>query len=178
MRRQARLLVAPSVAPLAATVARGARQEVEHSVGEVAETGSRPGKAAPVVLALLAGAAGLPLYLALDAVGALPLELRDSPWPLEALAAALALASMLAARRSPRGRWRAVGVAASLAAAASAVLFSHHVRFSYRLPPSSAAVRLGVRPPPLDLEDEQGRPFSLELLRGVPAVLILFRGAT
>lgn len=178
MRRQARLLAAPSVAPLAATVAYGARQEVEHSVGEVAETGSRPGKAAPVVLGLLAGAAGLPLYLALDAVGALPLELRDSPWPLEALAAALALASILAVRRSPRGRWRAVGVAASLAAAASTLLFSHHVRASYRLPPSSAAVRLGVRPPALDLKDEQGRPFSLEVLRGVPAVLVLFRGAT
>jgi len=178
VRRQASLLVVPSVAPLAATVAYGARQEVEHSVGEVAETGSRPGRAAPVVLALLAGAAGLPFYLALDVVGALPLELRDSPWPLEALAAALALASMLAARRSPRGRWRAVGVAASLAAAASTLLFSHHVRASYRLPPSSAAVRLGVRPPALDLKDEQGRPFSLEVLRGVPAVLILFRGAT
>jgi len=178
VRRQASLLVVPSVAPLAATVAYGARQEVEHSVGEVAETGSRPGRAAPVVLALLAGAAGLPFYLALDVVGALPLELRDSPWPLEALASALALASMLAARRSPRGRWRAVGVAASLAAAASTLLFSHHVRASYRLPPSSAAVRLGVRPPALDLKDEQGRPFSLEVLRGVPAVLILFRGAT
>jgi peroxiredoxin len=39
-------------------------------------------------------------------------------------------------------------------------------------------VPLGVRPPALDLKDEQGQPFSLENLRGVPAVLILFRGAT
>jgi hypothetical protein len=112
----------------------------------------------PVVLSLLAGAAGLPLYLVLDAVGALPLELRDSPWPLEALATVLVLASIVAAARSPRGRWRAVGVAAVLAA--------------------SAAVRLGVRPPALDLKDEEGRPFSLEALRGAPAVLVLFRGAT
>lgn len=155
-----------------------ARQEVEHSVGEVAETGARPGRAAPVVLALLAGAAGLPLYLALDGVRALPLELRDSPWPLEALAGALALASMLAAGRSPRGRWQSLGVAAGLAAAASTLLFSHHVRASYRLPPPSAAVRLGVRPPALDLKDERGRPFSLEALRGAPAVLVLFRGST
>jgi hypothetical protein len=131
-----------------------------------------------VVLALLAGAAGLPLYLALDGVRALPLDLRDSPWPLEALAAALALASVLTAARSPRGRWRAVGAAAGLAAAASTLLFSHRVRASYRLPPPSAAVRLGVRPPALDLVDEQGRPFSLEVLRGAPAVLVLFRGST
>ncbi len=131
-----------------------------------------------MVLSLLAGAAGLPLYLALDAVGALPLELRDSPWPLEALAAALALASMLAAPRSPRGRWRAVGLAAGLAAAASTLLFSYRVRTSYRLPPPSDAVRLGVRPPALDLKDEEGRPFSLEVLRGAPAVLVLFRGSS
>jgi hypothetical protein len=134
--------------------------------------------AAPVVLSLLAGAAGLPLYLALDAAGALPLEWRDSPWPLEALAAALALASVLAAARSPRGRWRAVGIAAGVAAAASTLLFSHRVRASYRLPPPSAAVRLGVRPPALDLEDDQGRPFSLEILRGAPAVLVFFRAST
>ncbi len=159
-------------------MAYGARQEVEHSVGEVAQTGPRPGRAAPVVLASLAGAVGLPLYLALDAVGALPLELRDSPWPLEALAAALALASMLTAARSPRKWWRAVGVAAGLAAAAGTLLFSHRVRASYRLPPPSTAVRLGVRPPALDLEDEEGRPFSLEVLRGAPAVLVLFRGST
>ena len=147
-------------------------------MGEAAEMPSRPGRAAPIVLALLTGAAGLPLYLALDAVGVLPLELRDSPWPLEALAAALALASMLAAARSPRGWWRVVGMAAGLVAAASTLLFSHYVRASYRLPPPSAAVRLGVLPPALDLKDEQDRPFSLEVLRGAPAVLILFRGAT
>ncbi len=135
-------------------------------------------KTAPIVLSLLAGAAGLPLYLALDGVGALPLDLRDAPWPLEVLAAVLALASMLTAARSPRGRWRAAGVAAGLAAAAATLLFSHRVRASYRLPPSSAAVRLGVRPPALDLRDDQGRPFSLEVLRGAPAVLVLFRGST
>ena len=127
---------------------------------------------------MLAGAAGLPLYLALDAVGALPLELRDSPWPLEALAAALALSSMVAAARSPRGWWRGVGMTVGLVAAASTLLFSHYVRASYRLPPPSATVRLGVLPPALDLEDEQGRPFSLEALRGAPAVLVLFRGST
>ncbi len=131
-----------------------------------------------MVLSLLAGTAGLPLYLALDAVGALPLEQRDSPWPLEALAAVLALASMFAAARSPRGWWRAVGVAAGLAAAGSTLLFSHRVRAGYRLPPPSAAMHLGVRPPALDLKDEEGRPFSLEVLRGAPAVLVVFRGST
>jgi peroxiredoxin len=39
-------------------------------------------------------------------------------------------------------------------------------------------VRLGVRPPALDLKDERGQPFSLEALRGAPAVLVLFRGST
>ena len=63
----------------------------------------RPAPAiSPAVLwSALAVALGAPLYALLDAVRVLPVELRDRPWPLEALAIACCLAALTTIVRAP-----------------------------------------------------------------------------
>ena len=126
------------------------------------------------VLAAAAAVCGAPAYLALDDLRLLAPELRDGPWPLELLAGLLALAAAIAAARPRRLPLR---IAAAALAIAATVAFSRYARVDHhRLPAPALSVD---RPAPsLVLQDEEGHPWSLDTLRGRPAVVLVVRGVT
>ncbi len=127
------------------------------------------------LLAMLALVCGAPLYLALGHAHLLPLAFRDRPWPIETFSF---LASLAAGVLAFRAGSRKALTAAILALTASVGLSAFARAVHLRLPPPEPAFHLGQAPPPVELTDDAGRRFTFASLRGSPAVLIFFRGAS
>ncbi len=133
---------------------------------------------APVAAALVALVAGIVPYSLLSFVGALPLWLRDHPWPLELSAAvASALAIALAVRAFRQRELRVVATAAAAIATLATVGFLLFLHVATRqLPPAPTELAVGTAAPDFALPDETGQTVALSSLRGHPTLLVFYRG--
>jgi cytochrome oxidase Cu insertion factor (SCO1/SenC/PrrC family) len=77
-----------------------------------------------------------------------------------------------------RTRYAIAGGIGALAAAVAAVMLATRTHARAELPPASAGIPVGRPPPATALTDDAGHPFAIDSLRGAPALLIFFRGAT
>ncbi len=123
-------------------------------------------------LALASGAA----LAALDALRILPVVVRDAALPLLSFAVVLCCAALAAAVQAREGR-RAALVFAVVACVGTACAGVRAASAS-PLPPSSPDLPRLQGWPDLELRDADDAPFSLSSLRGAPAVVVFFRGAS
>jgi peroxiredoxin len=105
-----------------------------------------------------------PVYLLLDGLRVLPPGLRDRPWPLALVAAAVPWMS----------RRRAALLLLTLVSL-GALFWTTHVR--YRLPPSSPEAGVGAPLPDVTVADQSGAPVRVGELRDRPLLLVWFRGS-
>lgn len=131
----------------------------------------------PLLWSALALVAGLPLYLALDALTWLPVAWRDRPWPFELAALVCCLVAARAAVVIERHR--APALAAALVALAATGAFATFARKTWcALPPSEPALGLGRSLPHAFVVDENGARVPLAALTGgAPTLLVFFRAA-
>jgi ribose/xylose/arabinose/galactoside ABC-type transport system permease subunit len=132
---------------------------------------------APIPIAIVAVAIGLPAFAGLSSAGKMPLWLRDHPWPLEIVCALLTLllAGMLAGAFREKKR-RAVTTLSTLVAAASTAFFIYLANVALHQLPPPPAKGLGAVAADFTLPDETGKPVSLASLRGKPLVVLFYRG--
>jgi AhpC/TSA family protein len=132
----------------------------------------------PVVALLVALGSGVVPYAALNAGGAMPLWLRDHPWPMELVAVAATVAAVALAVQAFRQRRVRIAatVSAVLGTLATAVFLLLIHKVTYDLPPPPADLAVGTTAPDFTLSDEGGHPVTLSSLRGHPAVLVFYRG--
>jgi hypothetical protein len=132
----------------------------------------------PLVTLVIALGSGVVPYSALSYAGAMPLWIRDHPWPMELVAIAATVATVALAVLAFRQRRARIAATASavLGVFATAVfLFLIH-RLTYDLPPPPAEIAVGTTAPDFTLPDESGHPVTLSSLRGHPVVLVFYRG--
>ena len=125
---------------------------------------------ASVALAVVS-ALGIPAYLLFGE--ALPIALRDRPWPIEG-GAYTAAACALAIAVWRRGR-REFGCAAiAIVAAGSLSLYARALR--YQLPATPRELAAGGAAGDFTLSDASGQPVTLSALRGRPVLLVFYKG--
>lgn len=119
-----------------------------------------------------------PILWRLNAVGGLPLALRDRPWVVGGAVIGMALtAAAIALRAGGRARQRVTIVAALASALSSAACFGWLSHAHYALPASSPTVGVGSKLPGVVLTDESGTQIDLSTLRGRPTLLVWFAGS-
>lgn len=131
-----------------------------------------------MLLSIVAIAAGMPGYGLLNYQAAIPLWLRDHPWPMEliSVAATLALIALLRAAYRERAR-RAVTTIAFVPALLSTgvlLLFLHVAAHTLPAPPAELGV--GKLAADFTLPDQDGNSFALSSLRGQKTLLVFYRG--
>jgi len=132
----------------------------------------------PLVTLVIALGSGVVPYAALNYAGAMPLWLRDHPWPMELVGNAAAVATVALAVLAFRQRRVRIAATASavLGVFATAVFLFFIHRLTYDLPPPPAELAVGTTAPDFTLPDEGGHPVTLSSLRGHPALLVFYRG--
>ena len=120
----------------------------------------------------VAGALGVPAYLLFG--DALPIALRDRPWPIEA-PAFLAAACALAIAGWRRARRELVFAAIAIVAASSLSLYARVLR--YQLPATPRELASQGTAADFTLFDASGHPVTLSALRGRPVLLVFYKGA-
>jgi peroxiredoxin len=127
------------------------------------------------LLCALAVALGPGLWALLDGARLLPVPLRASPWPFEALALLCwGGAAATCARRAPQLPAAVLLVAAGAASAWLPLT----ARAPPTLPPPSPELPLAQPLPSVALADEAGAVVDLSSLAGRPALIVFFRGAS
>ncbi len=133
---------------------------------------------APLATAAVALGSGIAPYIALNNSGKIPASIRDNPWPMELVAIAATIATIVLtveAYRQKRVRIVATLSAALATLATGVFLLLVHVA-SYQIPGESKEVALGSVAPDFVLSDAQGQSFSLASMRGKPVLLVFYRG--
>jgi len=132
---------------------------------------------APIPIAIVAVAIGLPAMAGLSFAGKMPLWLRDHPWPLELACALLTLllAGMLVGAFREKKR-RVVTALSTLVAVASTAFFIYLTNVPLHQLPPPPAKSLGAVAADFTLPDETGKLVSLNAFRGKPLVVLFYRG--
>ena len=133
----------------------------------------------PLAALVVSLAAGMPAYIVLNGMGALPLGVRDHPWPMIVLAAAATLLAIVAAVNAVRQhRFRGLAIVSAVVASLGLLGFVAFVEVaSAQVPAPPTALAVGVRPPEFTLPDEAGKATSLTDLAGQPTLLVFYRGS-
>ncbi|HEY4221638.1 MAG TPA: redoxin domain-containing protein [Myxococcota bacterium] len=133
----------------------------------------------PLAAIVLTLALGIPGYIAIMKSGAMPLALRDNPWPFELGCFAGVVVAVLGVMSAYRqARLRIVSTLALVLSVAFAAGFLAFVfGASAQLPPPPPDLKVGATLPDATLPDENGAPFSLSSLRGHTTLVVFYRGS-